>query len=167
MVDSETINKFIEVTGASAFQAIQYLEETDDFEAAVNDYYSSQLENEKGKGKSERPVNQTKASAGPKIRTFNDLNSNTNGDNNLFTGGEKSGLEVENPDKRGTLLGWSMIFWRKPRKLANNQIQGPVRKLQQDNLLELATNWAVRTVPLRLCLILLQELEELRKSADR
>ncbi|CAY68765.1 UBX (ubiquitin regulatory X) domain-containing protein that regulates Glc7p phosphatase activity and [Komagataella phaffii GS115] len=105
MVDSETINKFIEVTGASAFQAIQYLEETDDFEAAVNDYYSSQLENEKGKGKSERPVNQTKASAGPKIRTFNDLNSNSNGDNNLFTGGEKSGLQVENPDKRGDPFG--------------------------------------------------------------
>lgn len=90
-------DSFVAVTGASPSLAQQYLaRNNNDLEAAIEDFYDGEKNAPAAKTKPIKP-----ASRG--IRTLRDLGDDDDEEDrtnpNLFTGGEKSALQVENPDK--------------------------------------------------------------------
>ncbi|KAK6458891.1 uncharacterized protein RJT20DRAFT_123999 [Scheffersomyces xylosifermentans] len=101
----QLIEQFISVTNSSEYLAEQYLSRNNnDLVDAIEDYYAN---NKPGaSGNVEAP--KKKKSNSPGVRTFRDLNEDEDSEDdktntNFFTGGEKSALQVEDPnkDKRG------------------------------------------------------------------
>lgn len=92
-MDNQLIESFVSVTNASRYLAEQYLHRNgNDLTAAIEDFYAH---------------NEQSASPEPLlgrhgVRTLRDLDGEEPDDKtnqNFFTGGEKSALQVENPDK--------------------------------------------------------------------
>lgn len=101
-MSDELIDQFVRVTSASRNLAEQYLaRNNNDIMDAIEDYYAST-------SRSPEPR------AGGGVRTFRDLNEepedSTN--NNFFTGGEKSALQVEDPNKKKDKPLIDQIFQR-------------------------------------------------------
>ncbi|KAK6463108.1 hypothetical protein DFJ63DRAFT_285473 [Scheffersomyces coipomensis] len=109
---SQLIEQFISITSAQKDLAQQYLaRNNNDIVSAIEDYYANT-----GTAEATEPISQARSSVSqpiaskPKkstggIRTFRDLNDEE-GDSeddktntNFFTGGEKSALQVEDPNK--------------------------------------------------------------------
>lgn len=102
MSNDEIISEFVSITGIATSVAQQYLSRNDFIlENAINDYY----QNENVAQKTSKSSDQNKPSSS-KFRSFSELNGSTDeipeddDDMNFFTGGEKSGLAVENPNKK-------------------------------------------------------------------
>lgn len=95
----QLIESFVAITNASRYLAEQYLRRNDnDLTTAIEDFYASN-----GASLSPEPQN---APRGHRlgVRTLRDLGNESDDsedktDTNFFTGGEKSALQVENPDK--------------------------------------------------------------------
>lgn len=155
--EDKAIEEFIDITGIVKSVAEQYLARNDyDVENAVNDYYNT--EHVEPGSKSEISKNDSilnnnnnknnKRSSGSLFKSFSDLRgsenhsgNNDNDDNddddnmNFFTGGEKSGLAVEDPNKRKTGSGRKLVDdliekaqkeadqpdWRQNNKLDDNE----------------------------------------------
>lgn len=98
MSDDQLVLKFVAITSASAYLAQQYLSRNDnDLTAAIEDYYASNDES------SAPPLRQSPDRSRGGVRTLRDLDDDEpeeNPNQNFFTGGEKSALQVENPDKK-------------------------------------------------------------------
>lgn len=101
------IESFVAVTNASKYLAEQYLERNgNDLTGAIEDFYSTN--GDAGSGNIPRSGSATpkpKATRSGGIRTLKDLGDDDEQpddktDANFFTGGEKSALQVENPDKK-------------------------------------------------------------------
>lgn len=114
MSDHHLIESFVAVTGASLYLAEQYLARNNqDLAAAIEDFYAAES-NSPLAASSPAP----RAKAGGKTRgvhTLRELGSDDEEDKtnqNLFTGGEKSALQVENPDDSRQLLMVERIFER-------------------------------------------------------
>lgn len=109
MADNDLVQSFIAVTNAPRHLAEQFLEKNDDdLTTAIEDYYASLEDSQHS------PMEQPRQSApapAPRegsrrsgIRTLRDLNDDPDDEDtnqNFFTGGEKSALQVENPDRDG------------------------------------------------------------------
>lgn len=96
MAKQRDIESFVAMTHASHAVATQYLDKHQgQLSEAIEDFYSGE------------PLSATKKPSGGRaapagIRTLRDLDADDDDDktnSNFFTGGEKSGLEVEEPDK--------------------------------------------------------------------
>lgn len=109
MNNDSVITDFVSITGIDTSVAQQYLSRNDfNLELAINDYY--QTENiepgTKTEPKSKRQPPSTRPTAGPKFKSFSELNGGNatdpddDDDMNFFTGGEKSALAVEDPNKK-------------------------------------------------------------------
>lgn len=108
MSNDEIITEFVSITGIDSSVAQQYLSRNDfKLDLAINDYY--QNENVEP-GTKRGPSPETKSYSNKqkplpsRFKSFSDLNGGTDenpedDDMNFFTGGEKSGLAVENPNK--------------------------------------------------------------------
>lgn len=97
--NEESINSFVAVTNASKYLADQYLRRNDnDLTAAIEDFYASN-----GASVSPEPQADQSRQRKPGVRTLRDLGDEDEEDDrtnaNFFTGGEKSALQVENPNK--------------------------------------------------------------------
>lgn len=110
MSQEQAIEEFIGITGLPKSVAEQYLGRNEyDVMLAVNDYYNNENvePGTKVKPSSNQPSSSNVRSSGSMFRSLADLhgdkgNSDDNDDKddmNFFTGGEKSGLAVENPNK--------------------------------------------------------------------
>lgn len=101
MSNDEIISEFVSITGIAASVAQQYLSRNDfNLENAINDYYQNE---NVGEGTRKSPDQAPSLSS--KFKSFSDMNGDADelpeddDDMNFFTGGEKSGLAVENPNK--------------------------------------------------------------------
>lgn len=121
-MSDELIESFVAVTNASTYLAQQYLERNgNDLTAAIEDYYVSSGNEQGILLEPDEPRSERRAAQGG-VRTLRDLDESEADDAtnaNLFTGGEKSALQVENPDKdkerkgaRGQRLLVESIFQR-------------------------------------------------------
>lgn len=119
--DNPHIAEFISITNASKSLAEQYLLRNDnDLVEAIEDYYANSEHGQQPTEQHEPPIltqgsgSETGQSAGAAskkrkaqggIKTFRDLNNEDDDleedstNNNFFTGGEKSALQVEDPNK--------------------------------------------------------------------
>lgn len=109
---SDFLSAFVAVTGAPESIASQYLDRNDnDVEQAINDFYSNEKDPASYKEQRESVTKPQQRPTKPKsmFQSFSDLRNagavagddeDDKDDMNFFTGGEKSGLEVENPDKK-------------------------------------------------------------------
>lgn len=99
MSDDQLIESFVAVTNTSKSLAEQYLLRNDgDLLAAIEDFYASETSG------LATPQPSTRSGKSGGVRTFRDLNEDDEEDKtdtNFFTGGEKSALQVENPNKKG------------------------------------------------------------------
>lgn len=93
----ELVDRFVTVTKASRALGQQYLDRNNnDLMSAIEDFYAT------------GPTDIQSSASNPKkrsgINTFKDLNDDDDDDSktntNFFTGGEKSGLQVEEPNKK-------------------------------------------------------------------
>ncbi|KAF8001515.1 hypothetical protein HF325_004016 [Metschnikowia pulcherrima] len=103
------IESFVAVTNAPKSLAEQYLDRNGhDLTAAIEDFYNTNGEADSGSRGSPSPEQAFSRAKTPKsggIRTLRDLDGaddeqDDKTDANFFTGGEKSALQVENPDKK-------------------------------------------------------------------
>lgn len=125
MSDDQLVQSFVAVTNASKYLAEQYLLRNDnDLSTAIEDYYASN-------GESERvptPRSSTPKPAGG-VRTLRDLNDQDEPDDrtnaNFFTGGEKSALQVENPNKDGDKKGSEPSLIERIFQRAREQAEEP------------------------------------------
>lgn len=107
--NDQLIQSFVAVTSAPKSVAEQFLEKNNgDLTQAIEDFYAANeggsFESGSGSAEPEKRSLALKArSDKSKFRTLRDLNEDSNDpentDTNFFTGGEKSALQVENPDK--------------------------------------------------------------------
>lgn len=109
MSNQAAIDEFIGITGISSSVAEQYLSRNEyDVMLAVNDYYNTE-DIEPG-SKPQQPQqskssNKKRTNLGSKIKSFSDMtngnddDASDDNDMNFFTGGQKSGLAVEDPNK--------------------------------------------------------------------
>lgn len=111
----QLIDQFVNVTNSSRSLAEQYLSRNDnDVMDAIEDFYSNNDAGASSSGAKSAGASSKKSSGGG-IRTFRDLNSQDDGseedktDTNFFTGGEKSGLQVEDPNKDKKKSGRGVI----------------------------------------------------------
>lgn len=97
--NDQLIESFVAVTNASRYLAEQYLRRNDnDLTTAIEDYYSSN-----GASVSPEPQDVSRSHRAG-VRTLRDLGNESDDPDdktnaNFFTGGEKSALQVENPNK--------------------------------------------------------------------
>lgn len=149
--EDKAIEEFIDITGIAKSVAEQYLARNDYIvENAVTDYYDTEHVESGSKSEilgSESIQKNNKRSSGSLFKSFSDLRgseNNANNDNNdnddddnmnFFTGGEKSGLAVEDPNKRKTGSGRKLVDdliekaqkeagqpdWRENNKLDDNE----------------------------------------------
>lgn len=107
----ELIERFVTITGASRELASQYLARNDnDLMTSIEDYYGN--------------VNKSKPQKKKGVNTFRDLNEEEEDDKtntNFFTGGEKSGLQVEDPNDRK----------KKPRNLVEDIFERARQQMDQ------------------------------------
>lgn len=111
MSNEEVLNEFTEITGAGQSVAQQYLARNEyNIESALNDFYNTEniqpggrKEPQPSKAPNKRPSPRPQGSV---FRSFSDLqrgvtsgNDEDDNDMNFFTGGQKSGLAVEDPNK--------------------------------------------------------------------
>ena len=112
--EDEAISTFIGITGCAESVAKQYLSRNEyDVEISVNDFYNTEhiqpgepIGGERASSNNVEPkkVNQIRGT-GAKVKSFSDLvngghdDDDEDGDMNFFTGGQKSGLAVEDPNK--------------------------------------------------------------------
>ncbi|CAX39691.1 UBX domain-containing protein, putative [Candida dubliniensis CD36] len=101
--DSQLIAEFVSITNSSTYLAEQYLSRNNnDLVEAVEDFYANSEPSQKSETK--KSFSSSK-STGSGIKTFRDLNDEDDDEEddktntNFFTGGEKSGLQVEDPNK--------------------------------------------------------------------
>ncbi|KAJ8143127.1 hypothetical protein OY671_003728 [Metschnikowia pulcherrima] len=103
------IESFVAVTNAPKFLAEQYLDRNGhDLTAAIEDFYNTNGEansGSRGSPSPEQAFSRAKTHKSGGIRTLRDLDGaddeqDDKTDANFFTGGEKSALQVENPDKK-------------------------------------------------------------------
>lgn len=96
----QLIDQFINVTSSSRYLAEQYLRRNDnDIMNAIEDFYAS---NEKQKNQQSTGINTLSS-----LRGEEEEDDKTN--SNFFTGGEKSALQVEDPNKDKKKLDKSLI----------------------------------------------------------
>lgn len=100
--DSQLIAEFVSITNSSTYLAEQYLlRNSNDLVEAVEDFYA----NNEPSQKSETKKSSSSNAKGSGVKTFRDLNDEDDDEEddktntNFFTGGEKSGLQVEDPNK--------------------------------------------------------------------
>lgn len=109
MNTTDLTDSFVAVTGASPALAQQYLSRNNnDLEAAIEDFYDSEKD-----APASAPTPKRSARLG--VRTLRDLGDDDDDDRtspNLFTGGEKSALQVENPDNKKEPLMVERILQR-------------------------------------------------------
>lgn len=122
--EEKAIEEFIGITGIAKSVAEQYLSRNDyNVELAVNDYYN--VEHVEPGSKQNLTTNFTKSKTstskptGSIFKSFSDLqhaNDNSadgdddnDGDMNFFTGGQKSGLAVEDPNKKKSGNGRKLV----------------------------------------------------------
>ncbi|KAG0674391.1 hypothetical protein C6P40_002310 [Pichia californica] len=124
----QALAEFIGITGIAKSVAEQYLGRNDyDVESALNDYYSTEHVEPGQKAepiisKSSLTKNNNKRTSGSVFRSFSDLRGkeSNNGDDgdehgdddddmNFFTGGQKSGLAVEDPHKKKSGSGRKLV----------------------------------------------------------
>lgn len=103
MDNEQAVQSFIAVTSAPLYLAEQYLAKNDgDLSAAIEDYYASL---EQGQSQTPPPPKSKPKSKKSGFRTLRDLNEPSDDEEdpqqNFFTGGEKSALQVENPNRDG------------------------------------------------------------------
>lgn len=97
MSNPELIDKFVALTGADAYIAEQFLSRNgDDLTLSIEDYFANEPEPQAA-----AEEQHTRQSG---VRTLRDLNEPDAQDDktntNFFTGGEKSALQVEDPNKK-------------------------------------------------------------------
>ncbi|EGW34465.1 uncharacterized protein SPAPADRAFT_59889 [Spathaspora passalidarum NRRL Y-27907] len=104
-MSDQLISEFVSITNSSKYLAEQYLSRNNnDLMEAVEDYYANDG-NSASTPTSNQFQNADNASGSGRLRTLRDLNDDGGDDSadekdmNYFTGGEKSGLQVENPNK--------------------------------------------------------------------
>lgn len=100
-MSEDSVQHFIGITGASKYLAEQYLSRNnDEIVDAIEDYYATNTSNTTNTANEAPKKTSTKRG----INTFRDLNdgdeSDDKTDTNFFTGGEKSALQVEDPNKK-------------------------------------------------------------------
>lgn len=100
----QLIAQFVAVTTSSRYLAEQYLSRNNnDLMDAIEDFYANNGKSDSSEPTSAPPKRKKNNSGG--IRTFRDLNDqegesdDEKTNTNFFTGGEKSGLQVEDPNK--------------------------------------------------------------------
>lgn len=107
----KAIQEFIDITGHTRSIAEQYLNKNDFIVTmAVNDYYNNEHITPGTKADTtpkavNNPNVKQRKSGGSTLKSFSDLKNDNgsdddDGDINFFTGGEKSGLAVEDPNKK-------------------------------------------------------------------
>ncbi|KAI5966822.1 SHP1 [Candida pseudojiufengensis] len=110
MSDDSQIAEFVSITNASKSLAEQYIQRNNgDLVEAIEDFYANNEHSSQTSEQHQPPIAAAKSNSKPKkpssgIRTFRDLNEDEDDEdertnNNFFTGGEKSGLQVEDPNK--------------------------------------------------------------------
>lgn len=124
--EQQAIDSFVGITGSAQSIAEQYLARNDnDVELAVNDYYNTehiapgtktkQLPTSTAGKEKKKP-----SSSGSVVRSFSDLrggsgdgfkddDEGSDNDMNFFTGGQKSGLAVEDPLKKKSGNGRKLV----------------------------------------------------------
>lgn len=150
MSNQQAIDEFVGITGIATSVAEQYLARNEyDVMLAVNDYYNNEHVEPGSKPETSSNTNKRSTqSTGAKVKSFSDLNKSNNNynnddsddnDMNFFTGGQKSGLAVEDPNKskNGRSLVDDLIEkaekesgepdWRENDE--NNDTQNPKKKL--------------------------------------
>ncbi|VEU23127.1 DEKNAAC103993 [Brettanomyces naardenensis] len=103
-MSEDLIKQFMGVSGALHDIAEQYLSRNNnDLTGALNDYYRDSAGREPTPAEDSHP--KKSSSSGSKFRSMAEMrdHEDVEGDeeSNFFTGGEKSGLQVENPENRG------------------------------------------------------------------
>lgn len=115
--------QFVSVTNASQEIGSRFLADNDwDLEEAIGAYFAFG-------GESDEPS--SSRSGQNNVRTFSQLNDKDDEDTNLFTGGEKSGLEVENPDKKDDPFNLVNDLLRKAQETASQPDDRPSAKEQK------------------------------------
>lgn len=108
MYPEELVTQFITVTKSTKYLAEQYLNRNNgELLDAIEDFYA----NNNSTPSNEEPANKTKKKA-PGINTLRDLDDDEEDDKtntNFFTGGEKSALQVEDPNKKNKNREQSLI----------------------------------------------------------
>ncbi|KAI5950949.1 SHP1 [Candida jiufengensis] len=111
MSDDSQIAEFVSITNASKSLAEQYIQRNNgDLVEAIEDFYANNEHSNQQPEQHQPPITTTTTKKSkPKnpssgIRTFKDLNEDDDEEDdktntNFFTGGEKSGLQVEDPNK--------------------------------------------------------------------
>lgn len=125
--EQEAIDSFVGITGSAQSIAEQYLARNDnDVELAVNDYYNTEhiapgTKTEQLPTFTTRKEKKKPSSSGSVVRSFSDLRGGGNDDGfnddgegsdsdmNFFTGGQKSGLAVEDPFKKKSGNGRKLV----------------------------------------------------------
>ena len=120
--EEKAIEEFISITGIAKSVAEQYLSRNEyDVELAVNDYYNVEHVEPGSRPNANLTGNRPSPpkSSGPVFKSFSDLQhgndngANDNDDNdddmNFFTGGQKSGLAVEDPNKKKSGNGRKLV----------------------------------------------------------
>lgn len=106
--NDQLVQSFVAVTSAPKAVAEQFLQKNNfDLTTAIEDFYAaaeqSNLDAHTSGQSDKRPQNAKGRSSRSGIRTLRDLNEDSDNpedtNTNFFTGGEKSALQVENPDK--------------------------------------------------------------------
>lgn len=105
--DNQIIAEFVSITNSSTYLAEQYLlRNNGDLVEAVEDFYANNEPTQQSESNQDQAPQSTSSRAkGSGIRTFKDLNNEDDDseddktNTNFFTGGEKSGLQVEDPNK--------------------------------------------------------------------
>lgn len=121
MSQEQTIEEFINITGLPKSVAEQYLGRNEyDVTLAVNDYYNNE-HIEPGTKAQKTSSNQSSRpparKSGSMFKSFSDIyadkgdldSNDDNDDMNFFTGGEKSALAVENPNKNKPKTSRSLV----------------------------------------------------------
>ncbi|EER36189.1 conserved hypothetical protein [Candida tropicalis MYA-3404] len=105
--DQQIIAEFVSITNSSTYLAEQYLSRNNgDLVEAVEDFYANNEPTQQtSSGQNHQSQSTSSRARGSGIRTFRDLNNEDDDseddktNTNFFTGGEKSGLQVEDPNK--------------------------------------------------------------------
>lgn len=106
-MSSEEIAQFVAITGADIATASRYLAQHGGLQEATAEYYSREVRDATPASSALRLL------LAQRIALFADLEARNNLDTNLFAGGGKSGLEVENPDSRRDARGLVQDLLRK------------------------------------------------------
>lgn len=134
--NAQLIESFMAVTNTSKYLAEQYLQRNgNDLTNAIEDFYSSNGDPSRAATPLEsdseplRPASRARGTRSGGIRTLRDLGDDGDADDrtdaNFFTGGEKSALQVENPDKKGKGRGSEPSLIEKIFQRASEQMNEP------------------------------------------